>query len=260
MLPSWTLLEQAFAVETIMTPRTKWLFWDSEQSLEPLWKRARKLRVDTIPVIENDQITGLLMQDQSESISLTEDWLVANDTPIHHVLQRFATATKPSLLVFQRQRVITGIVTPADFNKAPARTLIYSLLAELEMAIASVIGNHFKGRQEEILKLIEPIAKPEIKKVIAEMKREDLEIEIIHLLYLSDMVNIIRKAPDLREEINVKELETSKKVEKTLNGLIHLRNDVVHPVNLVVGERRGIQKLDKQIQCAASLLPKLIVA
>ena len=257
MLPSWRLLEQAFIVETIMTPRTQWLYWDGKESHQTLWRRAEK--IDTVPMITNDQITGLLKRGESNTVSLNEDLLIPHDAPIDRVIQRFALfASKdvmPSLLVSQRQRVITGIVTPADLNKAPARAYIYSLLAELEMAIASIIGDYFKGRQQEIVDLIEPIDKSGIKKAITEMEREDLGIEIIHLLYLSDLVNVLRNEPPLRSRLK---FESSKQVKKQLGGLVHLRDDVVHPVRLLLGENRDISKLNDQIQRAKDLLNRIV--
>ncbi|MCB9451512.1 MAG: hypothetical protein H6672_08735 [Anaerolineaceae bacterium] len=257
MHSSWSLVERAFTIETIMTPRTQWLYWDGKESLELLWGRIASERIDTVPVIENDQVIGLLRQGQDGIIPLTEDWLIKHDTPISQALQRFALGTESILLVRHSQGIDIGIVTPADFNKPPARTLIFTLLSELEMLIASFIGDYFRGRQQEILKSIDPLNKIKIEEAIAKMEQEDIEIEIIHLLYLSDMVNIIGAESKLRKRINVSELTSKKKTEKTLNGLVHLRNDVAHPINLMVGKDRNIQKLDEQLHRVVSLLDQM---
>jgi hypothetical protein len=161
------------------------------------------------------------------------------------------------LLVFQRQRVITGIVTPADLNKAPARTFFYNLIAELEMVIASLVEDCFKNRQYEISRLLSSERKQDIEDAVTEMVETDREIEIIHLLYLSDLVKILRKEESLRKSLD---FESSSQVKNELGSLVDLRNDLVHPVRLILGEKRDVAKLYEQIQTAFEVLHRAFVS
>jgi hypothetical protein len=54
-----------------------------------------------------------------------------------------------------------------------------------------------------------------------------MDIGYIDILSLADIVNIVAKDETLRERLGY---QSRKQVEKDLNGLVHLRNDVAHPV------------------------------
>jgi hypothetical protein len=248
MLPTWNLLEQVFTVETIMTPRNQLLAWDGSAALDTLWQQAANLKIDTIPVTDHGQIIGILRRGETETSPLTPDWLISRDTSIPHLLEVFAAKKQPCLFVFHRQEII-GIVTPADFNKLPARTYFYNLLAELEMLIASRAREHFGQTQDVILTLLD--RQGELEALKTHMAESDLEIDIIHTLNLSDMVNVICKVDTMRERLG---FPSRKQVEKQLNGLVHLRNDIMHPVRLILDDYQGIDKLNERVQRALALL------
>ncbi len=251
MIPSWRLLSQVFTVETIMTGRNLLLTWDGNAPLDILWEQATQLKVDTIPIEEHGQMVGILRRGHDTPAPLTPAWLVSRDTAIPDVVQAFAEKAQPCLFVFYRQEVI-GIVTPADLNKLPARTYFYNLLAELEMTIAEIVRRQYDTEQDAILTLLD--RQDEIDTIKAQMAASDLSIDIVHSLNLSDLVNLARKDETFRQSLG---FPTPKQVEKHMNGLVYLRNDIMHPVRLILDDYTGIEKLNERIQRALEILNRL---
>lgn len=251
MIPSWRLLSQVFTVETIMTGRDQLLIWDGSAPLVVLWEEATQLKVDTLPVEQQGQIVGVLRRGQDIPVPLTPEWLVSRDTAIPDVVQAFAEKAQSCLFVFYRQEVI-GIVTPADLNKLPARTYFYNLLAELEMTIAEIVRRQYDTEQDAILTLLD--RQDEVDTIKAQMTASDLSIDIVHSLNLSDLVNVARKDETLRHTLG---FPSAKQVEKHMNGLVHLRNDIMHPVRLILNDYTGIEKLNERIQRALEILKRL---
>ena len=74
--------------------------------------------------------------------SLTRPWVVSSDTTIPDLLGLFVETERPGFLVLHGQTVV-GLVTPADFNKMPARIYFYNLIGKLEIELADLATGHF---------------------------------------------------------------------------------------------------------------------
>jgi hypothetical protein len=123
---------------------------------------------------------------------------------------------------------VDGIVSPADLNKVACRTYLFTLIGELEYLLGVLIRHRFSGVPEE--KVIDLLSKQKQAKLREEhqrMQSEGMDIGYIDILSLADIVNIVAKDKTLRERLGY---QSRKQVEEDLNGLVHLRNDVAHPV------------------------------
>lgn len=250
MTPSWKRLSQVFTVETIMT--SDLLRWDGISELDELWKQADEHKIDTIPVEHKGYIVGVLQRGNTSVIPLNSEWLISHDTSIPDVMNILAGKSQSCLFVFRQQKVI-GIVTPADLNKLPARTYFYNLLAELEMTIAERVRHHYRDEQDAIFKLF---PQNDIDEIRSKMASSDLDIDVIHFLNLSQLVNLACKDETLRNDLG---FSSANQVAKHMNGLVHLRNDIMHPVRLVLSDATGIVQLKDRIQRAIVILHRLTI-
>ena len=203
----WQLLEQVFTVETIMIPYEDLLIWDRQEPLESIWAEAQKYKIDTIPVSNGMVIDAVLERHSDQPKPLTYDWTITRDTSIPMIIQLFNESNKPCLFVISGQNII-GIVTPADLNQLTSRTYFYNLMAELERRIATHIRKHF-DEDKKIWDLIKDTEKQS--KMQKKLADSSLELGVIHTLFLSDMVNIIKDDKKLREQLG---FPSSNQVEK----------------------------------------------
>ncbi|MBZ0280084.1 MAG: hypothetical protein K8L97_05040 [Anaerolineae bacterium] len=251
MLPIWKQLEQVFTVETIMTPRRDngWLVWEEDKSPQDQWDVAEQSGVDMLPVLDGDKIIGVRERiNKDQIIPFADNWLISERISIRELVEKFAISKRTWLFASDAKDVI-GIVTPADLNKLPARTYFYSLLAELEMLIAKHVRNHFGQNHQAILALLNN--PEELEGVEIKMRDSDMKIDIVHFLDLSDLIKVIKKKAVLREKLG---LGSANQVKEKIGNVVELRHNVMHPVRLILNDKKGIDDLDKQVRNILSLL------
>jgi hypothetical protein len=239
-------IEQLFTVDTIMTPRENFIELSKDANHDKIIEHAKSLKVDTLPIVENGEITDVFSS--GTIYPLTPKWLISRDTTIRKALQLLTLSGKPSLFVFYQQRII-GIVTPADFNRLAARTYFYNLLADLEMRLSEHIRAYFTQNGQGIEKYL---TEQKLQDAKAELQKADLEIDIVHLLYLSDIAKIINGEKKLQQNLQLKSAFV-----KGLGGLTELRNAVMHSTKFILDDKKGIQKLHERVERLADLLTHL---
>ena len=217
-------IRDAFTVEYIMTPRER-LDTASEcpaPQSDP--------RYDVIPRTAGGRIVGLWVLREGRYVSepLTEEWMLAHSTPIREVIRLFsATGAKPAYLVVNGARV-DGIVSPADLNKVACRTYLFTLISELEYWLGKLIRHHFSGvLEEKVIGLLSEQRQAKLREEHQRKQSEGVDTGYIDILSFADLVNIVAKDKTLRERLKY---QSKKQVEKDLNGLVNLRNDIAHPV------------------------------
>lgn len=259
MLPlAWQRLEQVFTVETLMTPRAKLLTWELGADMSEARAEAGRRRFDLLPLAEEGRIMGVLHIDAESPELLTKKWLVSRDTGIPDLLSLFAESGQPGFLVFHRQDVV-GLVTPADLNKLPARAFFYNLIGELELSLAVLIRNHFNAQLEQdpdsLLQLLSGTRRAALQDERNALIQGNADIDLIELLYLSDMVNIVAKQSRLRDALG---FSSRNQAEDTLGGLNALRNSTMHPVRPLLEDiPDDLLKLHRRVQRATDVLSKL---
>ena len=148
---------------------------------------------------------------------------------------------------------ICGVITPADLNKLAARTYFYNLLAELEITLAGFIHKH-KYTEDKIFALIGDDEKRQ-EQIQKKLDDASLELDIVHTLYLSEMVNLLQRDNDdtLRKKLG---FSSKRQVKKRLNGLVDFRNAVMHPFTPILSKEIGVEKLHKRLNRTVKLLDR----
>jgi hypothetical protein len=215
-------IREAFTVEYLMTPRER-LETASECPApqdDPCY--------DVIPRTVGERIVGLWVLWDGKYVSepLTEEWMLAHSTPIREVIRLFSTMdAKPAYLVVNGARV-DGIVSPADLNKVACRTYLFTLIGELEYWLGKLVRRRF-SKEEEAIELLSSDRQAALRDEHQRMQGKGMDIGYIGILSLADIVNIVAEDKTLREQLKYK---SKSQVKKHLNGFVHLRNDVAHPV------------------------------
>lgn len=255
-LLTWGLLRQVFTVETIMTPRRDLLTGEQGTDLASVWAEARRRRFDLLPITRNGRIVEVLLVEDGEREPLTDRWLVSRDTAIPDLLQILLESGRPGFFVFQRQEVV-GLFTPADLNKLPVRVYLYFLIGEVELALTLQIRSHFAAKPEEALQMLSAKRRGELEEQIAGLTEQNIGVDPVQLLRLSDVINIAAKHGPLRSRLG---FSSRRAVENALGGLNDLRNRTMHPVRpLLTRIPEDLERLRRYGQQAGEILRRLEV-
>lgn len=243
-------IRDAFTVEYPMTPRER-LQTASEcpaPQSDPCY--------DVIPRTAGERIVGLWVLREGEYVPepLTEEWMLAHSTPIREVIRLFSeSSAKPAYLVVNGARV-DGIVSRADLNKVACRTYLFTLIGELEYWLSKLIRRHFRGVPEEkVIELLPDKGQATLRSERQRLQNDSADIGYIDILSFADIVNIVAKDETLREQLGY---QSRNQVEKDLNGLVRLRNDVAHPVRKM-GFLSGTNDTSQRLERVETLLRRI---
>jgi hypothetical protein len=246
-----SLLEQTFTVETIMTPKHGWLVLEQGKLPDEKLHKADEANIDTLPVLtKNGEVCALFNRLSAEEVPLSPSWIVSRDTSIAEILKLFVEKQKSCFVVLHRLELI-GLVTPADLNKLPARTYFYNLIAELEIELVELIRVHFAGREDDLMQHIDQEGRDKLQKKV---EKSQHELDIFHVLNLSDIVNLIGVVEELRQALQV---SSKSAFDKYLGGLVHFRNDIMHLNNVLLTNALGIDSLYKRINRTINALERI---
>jgi hypothetical protein len=256
-LLAWGLLRQVFTVETIMTPRRDLLTGEQGTDLASVRAEARQRRFDLLPITQGGRIVEVLLLEIGEREPLTDRWLVSRDTAIPDLLQILLESGRPGFFVFHRQDVV-GLVTPADLNKLSVRVYLYFLIGEVELALTLQIRRHFAAMPEQAVQMLSAKRQRELEEQIASLTEQNIGVDPVQLLRLSDVINIAAKHEPLRYQLG---FTSRRAVEKALGGLNDLRNRTMHPVRpLLVRIPEDMERLQRYGQQAGEILRRLETA
>jgi len=222
-----------FTAAQIMTPRADWVTWTIGGPRDHVLDEDGGLCFDVIPVVEDDKVVGLITDPSFAVQPLTLEWCLTYDVPIERLIAFFVKQRKPACILLSKDG-FAGIVTPADLNKASARTALYLRLAELEMQLAVFIRLHGMSETDLLNGLSEDHRK-EIKRKQLELVEKDVDVSVFEMLYLSDMLNIIAKSNSLRGKLG---FSSRSAFEMVTSGLNDLRNRVMHPTRPILQNTR----------------------
>jgi hypothetical protein len=242
----WSLLEEVFTVETLMTPRPALYTQDRDRVLD------ESQPFDLVPVTEDEKIVGVFVTNTNSQHALTRDWLISADTSVPHLVDLFVDTGKPGFLVLQRQEIV-GVVTPADLNKMPARAYLYHIIGRLETMLSNWIDRELQPDE-----ITATLSKKRREKVIENHSRlveGNVDVKIIETLYLSDLISIVEKRQNLREKLGYPSRNAA---NRDLGGLNGLRNKAMHPVNPILRTLpEDLVKLHERVLRTREVLEKL---
>lgn len=247
------LLNQVFTVEDLMTPRQE-LRTVERQNLSTAPTLAGEEGFDLIPIIEQGRILGVWHNRATDIEPLTERWLITRDTSIPDLLDLFIRSGQPGFLVLHRQEVV-GLVTPADLNKLPTRVYVYNLIGELELKLARMIQNHCKRDRTKLRQVFGEQLWERLSEENEELKRGNVDINPVQLLYLSDLLNIVIRQKELYTKLG---FPSGTKVKETVGGLNELRKITMHLVRpLLQRLPEDLQTLQDRLRRVRELLQRL---
>lgn len=246
-------LSEVFTAQDLMTPKDRLLVQDLDQPTE--LSSLTTLPYDVIPVVKRDRIVGVLEKGVQEMQPLSDRWLISRDTGIPDLVNLFATTQQKAFLVLHRQDVI-GLVSPADLNKLPARVFIYNLIGELELGLTHLIASQFGNRGDSLIELLSADRQEELREIRDELLSGNADVDLLQYLYLSDLINIIAKQPELRKSLG---FSSRKSAENYLNGLNYLRNQTMHFVRpLLQNVPEDLDKLHQRIERVEEIQARLL--
>jgi hypothetical protein len=231
----WNILLEAFSVSAIMTPRAEWNYVEIPSNLPQAEALAgldfAGLPHPFMPALCNGQIIGLIRRDQQRLDPFSYDWVITHDTPIPIAVYGFIQTGLPAYFVIQNREII-GLVTQSDVNRLSVRIFVYHRISELELSLARFIRRHGgPWQREEFLSYLSGRRRAQIETILAELDREQAEIDYRELLYLSDLITVVEKDELLRGKLG---LISRKNAEALFSGLTELRNQSMHPMRPLV--------------------------
>ena len=135
---------------------------------------------------------------------------------------------------------VSGFVTRWDLNKQPARTQLYLFLADLEIALASLMRRRYRGGQ---MAAIENLGSDRAKRIRGRYRaaqRQNREADVVAMLDFEDLLEISGTDEYLRRRLG---FETSEQWEEAINGLGNLRKGVMHLTGELVGKQLTLDEL-----------------
>jgi len=120
---------------------------------------------------------------------------------------------------------VVGLITPADLNKTAARASFYLLIAEFERRLVRLIRRELPN-EADYCKYLTKERITKLRKEQDDASKEDLGLNLSYYLYLTDLANIARKDPILRQKLG-------KPSKSYMKSIIDVRNAVDHPANLL---------------------------
>lgn len=223
----WEDINQAYTAKLIMTPLSSLLCWEIGNNPDEYLDLDGALKYDVVPVKEKGKIIGFMTKEEPfKSQTIEKGWIVTQDTPISDLVNLFAEHNKPAFFVFYRDE-LAGILTPADLNKLPARTYIYSLIGDVELMLGGLIRTDSRLSHDDILGAVLPEHARAINNTLNELQKQNVDVDITQLLYLSDMLSIVQTASALCKRLG---FMSRTEAENGLKGINNLRNRTMHLV------------------------------
>lgn len=203
---------------------------------------------DQAPILDEGQVAGYVLTEElriADRNALVRDVgadirvgrIVSADAPIGEALD---WVLAPGLLFILEGRRITGFVTVSDFNKQPARTYLYLLVASLEIALADLVRRRYPDSQQTA---IDRLTKPDREQVMSRYQADralDIESDLVAYLDFSQLLTTIAKDKSLRQVLGYASRASWK--DET-GAIVKLRNDVMHPVRNLVLSRDGLHRV-----------------
>jgi hypothetical protein len=105
---------------------------------------------------------------------------------------------------------------------------------------------------EQALQMLSTKRQRELEEQIADLTEQNIGVDPVQLLRLSDVINIAAKHEPLRSQLG---FASRRAVEKALGGLNDLRNRTMHPVRpLLVRVPEDLERLQRYGQQAGEIL------
>jgi hypothetical protein len=167
-----------------------------------------------------------------------------------------AVASNPAALVVEPAGddvAPLGLLTRSDLNKHPFRSVIYSLLANLEMKLASLVEESFEDHWDWVSHLNED----KQARVIGYWelsKRRGVDVGPVGATTLTEMFTVVAKTDRLRGILGY---TSRKSFDDAVGRIPDLRNQIMHPVRPLITDVESIVKLKEDTTTILLLMERL---
>jgi hypothetical protein len=206
---------------------------------------------DILPIISNsDNVKEFFKSDipnKYERIARCQIYyndIIPLETPIREVIKGFSTEKRIFYFLTFQDRV-SGLITLSNLNSRGVYVFIYKQICELEKELGNFIQKTIE--KSKIEKYVQDRL-PNIWEDYQVLITQDLENNIIELLYLKDFFNIINHF----KIFNL--LNYSKKEWENLNSINELRNPIAHPNRNLLNKKNDIDALWRRINRLGELM------
>jgi hypothetical protein len=210
-------------------------------------RRLNRLTFDQAPVTRGGPPIGYVVRVEIASAKgsrlapyvhlLGPDTVTSATASVRQVMEALLPGL-PLTFVVDGHRV-SGFVTPSDLNKHPARAHFYLLLADLEIALASLVREGFTDLNDAV-DLLYPASQKVVRKRFAADRRHRVETDLVAGMDLSHLLRIVGLTAALRARLGADDQETW---DRWTGGFRSLRNAVMHPTLEFLGPTRGLADL-----------------
>jgi hypothetical protein len=174
--------------------------------------------------ISRTGLPGGTCADHGKRIEPTE--IVSSTTALIDLLP--IMKDRDHLFVLEGAR-LDSIVTSADLQKPPVRMLLFGLVSLVDMFLLSLVRRHCP--EERFSDLLKPKRLEDARKLYDVRSARNEEIDLADCLQICDKRDLLLKSLGY----GALGFETKNGAEKLLKGAEHLRNNLAHSQDLVLG-------------------------
>lgn len=233
--------------------------------------QAERSRFDQLPIVNGDGLLcGLMETSRARALYLSGKDLtlqspglrmreVAPSVELNELLALLADARA----VVLRERFEPqaddinwfALVTISDLNRHPFRSLLYSPIVNLEIALAELIDLYFDDPWDWLTltgqnSIIRIVGRWEVE------KRANVDTHPVTGCTLTDMVNVVGKTAALWAKLG---FPSKSKYDDTTGSFADLRNQIMHPVRSLIRSVADVNSLQKNIASCVALTDRVSV-
>jgi len=240
--------------------RERWVSIDaSNHSQRVALEKMTRGRFDVLPIVTGSTAEAFWQTQKWNDFSsitrkpITDADLLSHDTHIRDVIRLLAESSR--LFYFlSRDRDIVGLVSVVNLNRRPVKVWLFSLLSEIETRLAQFISSHIDddtlygttlGRTTER-------KYAQVKLRLWEDQDSGLDLPLVEYLYLSDLVDAA-----LEKQLYTFLRYSRKDFERSFGSMVHMRDQVAHPVRSIIRDPHAVGKLWRRIQRIEEALTRL---
>jgi CBS domain-containing protein len=205
-----------------------------------------KENFDQAPVLDDTGLLGVVTRAALERATGSVREVVEPVRPIDMVSADAPVARLMSWLLNRQWLMVldghetTGFVVAADLNKQPARTYFYLLVASFEAGLADVVRSWAGAVEERILEELTTAQRRRATAARTAARHEDVDADLVAYLYLSDLLRIVGRVPELRRAVGA---TSGRGWARRTGSLNELRHAVMHPTRDLLDRQRPLGRL-----------------
>jgi hypothetical protein len=229
--------------------RLRWVSAAPDVEREEARRTMEEWSFDVLPVDSEGQGVEAYYQtitwgdfSEIEKHPITYKDVINQHKPLDAVIQAFASEDRYHFFLSQNNR-ITGLISIVNLNCRQARIYIFSLLSELEIRLGRFIQYHVDDGALSIDEVMDAAQDGTQERYERDIEK-GVEREVTEYLYVSEMINLIRKGGFH----GALDYASKRQFAKDFNRLVKLRNKVTHPVRTLVNSPGRAKKLHRDVE------------